>query len=115
MLLFTAMAVNNDIFRHLKGNNTVRMVFFTVIAVKMRHTSTHIGEVVHYHRKRAGLSRVELATLAGVGKTVIYDIERGKETVRFRSLLKVLQVLNISIALNSPLMEAYNREKSAAR
>lgn len=81
----------------------------------MKHTATYIGDVVHYHRKRAGLSRVDLATIAGVGKTVIYDIERGKETVRFRSLLKVLQALNISIALNSPLMEPYDREKNASR
>lgn len=81
----------------------------------MVHMDGNIGDVVRYHRKRAGLSRVALATVAGVGKTVIYDIERGKETVQLRSFLKVLCALNISIELTSPLMETYYREKNAPR
>jgi transcriptional regulator with XRE-family HTH domain len=51
------------------------------------------------------LSRIDLADIAGVGKTAVYDIENGKETVRFNTLLKVLGALNISISLNSPLMD----------
>ena len=65
--------------------------------------STEIGNSVRYHRKQAGLSRQELASLAGVGKTVIYDIEKGKETIQLKSLLKVLDVLNIQIQLDGPL------------
>jgi len=57
------------------------------------------------HRKAAGLSRVRLAELAGVGKTVIYDIEKGKESVQLDTLRKILKVLNIRIILTSPLME----------
>ncbi len=57
------------------------------------------------HRKAAGLSRVRLAELAGVGKTVIYDIEKGKESVQLDTLRKILKVLNIKIVLTSPLME----------
>jgi len=70
-----------------------------------------ISEVVLFHRKRSGLSRNQLADIAGVGKTVIYDIEKGKETIRFSTLLKVLKALNISITFTSPLMEVLN-EKS---
>ncbi len=40
------------------------------------------NEIVLFHRKKSGLSRNQLADLAGVGKTVIYDIEKGKETMR---------------------------------
>lgn len=64
-----------------------------------------IGHVVMLHRKHSGLSRLELADIAGVGKTVIYDIEHGKETVQFTSLKKVLDALNIKIRLESPAME----------
>ena len=70
-----------------------------------------ISEIVLLHRKKSGLSRNQLADIAGVGKTVVYDIEKGKETIRFSTLLKVLKVLNIGITFTSPLMEVLN-EKS---
>ena len=70
-----------------------------------------ISEIVLFHRKKSGLTRNQLADLAGVGKTVIYDIEKGKETIRFSTLQKLLKTLNIKITFTSPLMEALN-EKS---
>jgi transcriptional regulator with XRE-family HTH domain len=70
-----------------------------------------ISEIVLLHRKISGLSRNRLADIAGVGKTVIYDIEKGKETIRFSTLLKVFKALNIRITFSSPLMEVLN-EKS---
>ena len=47
-----------------------------------------LNEIVLFHRKKSGLSRNQLADLAGVGKTVIYDIEKGKEAIRFSILQK---------------------------
>jgi len=64
-----------------------------------------------FHRKKSGLTRNQLADLAGVGKTVIYDIEKGKETIRFSTLQKVLKTLNIKIILTSPLMEVLNERR----
>lgn len=70
----------------------------------------NIDEIVLFHRKQSGLSRKQLADLSGVGKTVIYDIEKGKETIRFVTLYKVLKALNITIKYESPLMEIFNEE-----
>lgn len=70
----------------------------------------HPGDIIKYHRKKAGLSRKSLAEVAGVGKTVIFDIEKGKETVQFKSIINVLKALNITVELNSPLMDKYNTE-----
>ena len=64
-----------------------------------------LSQIVELHRKAAKLSRVQLAELAGVGKSVIYDIEKGKETVQLDTLRKILKVLNIRIVLTSPLMD----------
>ena len=64
-----------------------------------------LAQIIKMHRKAAKLSRVELAELAGVGKTVIYDIEKGKESVQLNTLRKILKVLNIRIILKSPLMD----------
>ncbi len=66
-----------------------------------------IGRAVRFHRKKSGLSQLELANLAGVGKTVIFDVEKGKNTVRFSTLAKIFRVLNIRIRLESPLMDQF--------
>jgi transcriptional regulator with XRE-family HTH domain len=64
-----------------------------------------LAQIIRIHRKAAKLSRVQLAELAGVGKTVIFDVEMGKESVQLDTLRKILKVLNIKILLKSPLME----------
>jgi len=56
------------------------------------------------HRKVAKLTQIQLAEMAGVGKTVVYDIEKGKDTIQLVTLRKILHVLNIKVALISPLM-----------
>jgi len=45
-----------------------------------------IGGIIQKTRKKAGLSQKELADLAGVGKTSVSDIEKGKDTVRFANI-----------------------------
>ena len=71
-----------------------------------------IGNLVQFHRKKAALSRNELADLAGVGKTVIFDIEHGKATVQYQSLAKVLMTLNIKLNFQSSLMSEFEQQKS---
>lgn len=60
--------------------------------------------IIKKHRKSAGLSQIQLAELAGVGKTVVFDLEKGKETVQLNTLLKIFKVLNIKVQLQSQLM-----------
>ena len=69
----------------------------------MELTLKEIGPVIRRHRKAAGLTQHELADLAGVGKSVVFDIEKGKETVKVVTLAKVLHTLNIGVVLKSPL------------
>jgi len=64
-----------------------------------------LGFMVKNHRKKAGLTQLELANLAGIGKTTVFDIEKNKETVRWSNILAVLQVLNIEVEFKSPLTE----------
>jgi y4mF family transcriptional regulator len=70
-----------------------------------RWTAEQIGKAVRHHRQRGRLSQRDLADLAGVGKTSVFDIEKGKPTVRLATLVAVLRVLNIEIALKGPLMD----------
>jgi HTH-type transcriptional regulator/antitoxin HipB len=71
-----------------------------------------MGEAVRYHRRRAGLSQRGLADLAGVGKTSVFDIEKGKPTVRLATLVAVLRVLNIDLAMDGPLMSEFVSTRS---
>lgn len=66
---------------------------------------TPLAQLIQTHRKKAGLTQTGLASLAGVGKTVVWDIEHGKESIQWDTLQKVLRVLNITIQWRSPLLE----------
>ncbi len=73
----------------------------------------HINEIakhIRYFRKHAGLSQQQLAELAGVGKTVIFDIEKGKDSIQLNTLLKILDALNIKLNLETPF--AYSSEEN---
>ena len=63
-----------------------------------------LSKIIRQHRKIAGLSQLQLAELAGVGKTVVFDLEKGKETVQLDTLRKILKALNIKVELTSPIM-----------
>lgn len=89
--------------KNSKGINT-----FTAKAVK---SSYEIGEIIRLHREKANLTQLELAEISGVGKTVIFDIEKGKSTVKLETLLKVFNALNISVILNSPIIDNLARLK----
>ena len=63
-----------------------------------------LAEIIKFHRKKGKLTQKGLADLAGVGKTVIFDLEKGKTSVQFDTIQKVLKVLNVKINYESPIM-----------
>jgi HTH-type transcriptional regulator/antitoxin HipB len=70
-------------------------------------SAKEIGDFVRFNRKQSGLSQFEFAKVAGIGKTSVFDIEKGKPTVRLATLLAALRALNIRIKLcNLPAEEA---------
>ena len=66
-----------------------------------------IGSSIRFHRRKAGLTQAGLARLAGVGKASVFDVEKGKESVQLDTLLKILSVLNMELAVKSPLMAEF--------
>lgn len=71
-----------------------------------------LKSIIKRHRRLSGLTQAELAKLAGVGKTVIYDIEHGKETVQLDTLKRVLAALNIKLALQSPVLDRAKKDST---
>jgi y4mF family transcriptional regulator len=72
----------------------------------------NISDIIKHHRKKSGLSQKELADLAGLGKTVIFDIEKGKDTVQWSTLESVFRVLNITLKFESPLITDSGKENN---
>jgi HTH-type transcriptional regulator/antitoxin HipB len=64
-----------------------------------------LAGIVTYHRKKNKLTRIELAKQAGVGKTILFDIEHGKKTIRIDTLVKILNALDIKVELTGPYMQ----------
>ena len=62
----------------------------------------NLSELIKTTRKKAGLSQIELAELAGVGKTLIFNIENGRINAQFENLLEIFRVLNIKLMVEAP-------------
>lgn len=63
-----------------------------------------LGSLVRFHRKRARLSQVELAAMAGVSRKVVQDIEVGRDAASWKNVLGILDVLNIRLRPEGPLV-----------
>jgi HTH-type transcriptional regulator / antitoxin HipB len=57
-----------------------------------------LRHIIRRQRKLRLLSQSQLARAAGVGKTVVFDIEHGKPTVQLDTLLKILGALDIRLS-----------------
>lgn len=64
-----------------------------------------LAQLIQSHRKKAGLTQAQLAKLAGVGKTVVWEIEHGRESVQWDTLQKIFRVFNITVEWCSPLLD----------
>jgi len=69
-----------------------------------------LANIILFHRKRSGLTQLELAEMAGVGKNMVYELENGKQSVQLDNLLRILQVLNIELTFQSPLHKSFLKE-----
>ena len=55
-----------------------------------------IGEKLLAVRKKAGLTQVEVAELAGLSDRTYADIERGETNMRVETLLRICKVLKVT-------------------
>ena len=65
-------------------------------------TISDIGVKMRSIRKSQHVSQETLAGLAGTGARYISELERGKETIRMRELLKLLDALGAGLYILTP-------------
>ena len=59
-----------------------------------------IGRIARARRKQLGIDQETAARLAGVSRKSVSEIERGKPTVRFDVLVRVLDVLGLKLEVS---------------
>lgn len=63
------------------------------------YTPASLGAAIRHYRKAAGLTQAELAERAGLNRTYLSDLERGRETEQLRRVLRVLKQLGVRVTL----------------
>ncbi|WP_074041493.1 helix-turn-helix domain-containing protein [Kiritimatiella glycovorans] len=71
--------------------------------------SEQLGNLIVFHRKKAGLTQVGLAELAGVSRSVVQDLEAGKGRTVWEHVESILVVLNLELQPVGPLVEEWKR------
>jgi HTH-type transcriptional regulator/antitoxin HipB len=86
------------------------------ILLEYLSTSEQLASLVRFHRKRAGLSQVDMASMADVSRKVVQDLEAGRDGVSWRNLTAVLAVLNVKLRPTGPLIdEWFSRSETASQ
>lgn len=63
-----------------------------------------LGPLVHSARKAKGLTRPEVSGMSGAGLRFIYDLERGKPTLRMDLVLQVMAAVGlVAIVIDSEM------------
>ena len=73
--------------------------------------SEELGDLITFHRKKAGLTQIGLAELASVSRSVVQDLEAGKGRTVWEHVESVLSVLNIELEPRGPLVEQWLKSR----
>jgi HTH-type transcriptional regulator/antitoxin HipB len=63
------------------------------------YTPDSLGTALRHYRRQAGLTQAELAERAGLNRTYLSELERGKKTEQVRRLFALLRELGVRITL----------------
>jgi DNA-binding XRE family transcriptional regulator len=69
-----------------------------------------LASLISWHRRRAGLSQVELARHAGVSRYVVQDLEAGEGRTTWARTMPVLRALNLQLLPQGPLVDQWRAE-----
>jgi DNA-binding XRE family transcriptional regulator len=76
--------------------------------------ASDIGSLITFHRKKAGLTQIELAQLAEVSRFVVQDIEAGTGRTTWKHLESVLKSLNLELEPKGPLVDEWQAQRKVS-
>lgn len=77
------------------------------------NTNNYLAKLVIWHRKKSKITQNDLALVANVSRTAVQRLEKGQLSIQLDTLLKILQVLNINMVLDGPLVHLYENLNNA--
>jgi HTH-type transcriptional regulator / antitoxin HipB len=63
------------------------------------YTAASVGAAIRQYREEAGLTQEELASMAGLNRTYLSELEQGRETEQMRRILRLLKLLGVRATL----------------
>ena len=66
-----------------------------------------LNRLIKFHRRAAKLTQAELASLAGVSRKVMQNLESGNAQVAWANVIAVLTTLNITLNPVGPMIEKW--------
>jgi XRE family transcriptional regulator, regulator of sulfur utilization len=63
------------------------------------YTAASVGPAIRHYREEAGLTQEELASLAGLNRSYLSELEQGHETEQMRRILRLLKLLGVRATL----------------
>ena len=76
--------------------------------------SERLGDLITFHRKKAGLTQVGLAELSGVSRSVVQDLEAGKGRTVWVHVEAILSVLNVELQPVGPLVNEWKQSREVS-
>lgn len=70
-----------------------------------------LASLIAWHRRKAGLSQMELARHAGVSRYVVQDLEAGAGRTTWIRMMPVLRALNLQLVPQGPLVKDWLAEE----
>ncbi|MFT4564357.1 MAG: HTH-type transcriptional regulator/antitoxin HipB [Gammaproteobacteria bacterium] len=68
------------------------------------------GRQIRLQRRQHGLRQAELAAMAGVGTRFVSDLENGKSTLELGRVIRVADIVGLSISVNRKSWKQYLTE-----
>lgn len=63
------------------------------------YAAASVGPAIRHYREEAGLTQEELASMAGLNRSYLSELEQGRETEQMRRILRLLKLLGVRATL----------------
>jgi HTH-type transcriptional regulator/antitoxin HipB len=101
------------IFKFIISNTKILIFINSKMIYLSGNANNYLANLVIWHRKKSKITQNDLALAANVSRTAVQSVEKGNLSIQLDTLLKILQVLNINLKFDGPLVQLYESLNNA--